>query len=194
MFQRLDVVTRQLDWRGVQHNTNYESMLRRLSDTAPLEDLRVLADAVEPLGIDGREITRTYSQSTPLNRFVDVARGESAVVRRAEAEAAAVSAGGSDSELARIFRSWRENAARLNAHFDGNALLKEAADVSRNLSRTGEIGVQALERLRARQSSTEWATARLAELEALGRPQVEVRLVAVMPVRHLLMALQRAGK
>jgi hexosaminidase len=194
MFQRLDVVSRRLDWRGVRHNTNYESMLRRLSETAPLEDLRVLADAVEPLGIDGREITRTYSQSTPLNRFVDAARGESAAVRRAEAEAAAVSAGGSGSELERTFRSWRENAARLNAHFDGNALLKEAADVSRNLSRTGEIGLEALGRLRARQSSTEWATARLAELEALGRPQVEVRLVAVKPVRHLLMALQRAGK
>ena len=65
MFQRLDVVSRQLDWRGVRHNTNYDSMLRRLSETAPLEDLRVLADAVEPLGIDGREPTRTYSQSTP---------------------------------------------------------------------------------------------------------------------------------
>ena len=121
MFQRLDVVSRQLDWRGVRHNTNYDTMLRRLSETAPLEDLRVLADAVEPLGIDGRELTRTYSQSTPLNRFVDAARGESAAVRHAEEEAARVLAGGPDAELERTFRSWRENAARLGPHFAGNA-------------------------------------------------------------------------
>jgi hexosaminidase len=191
MFERLDIVSRQLDWRGVRHNTNYESMLRRLSETAPMEDLRVLADAVEPLGIDGREITRTYTQSTPLNRFVDAARGESAVVRRMEAEAARVISGASDAEIERTFRAWRDNAARLGLHFAGNALLNEAAGVSRDLSRTGEIGLEALVRLRSRQAAPEWVAATLVELDRLSKPQVEVVLAAVRPVRQLVLALQR---
>ena len=191
MFQRLDIVSRQLDWRGVRHNTNYDTMLRRLSDSAPLEDLRVLADAVEPLGIDGREITRRYSQSTPLNRLVDAARGESAAVRRAEEEAARVLAGGSDAELERTFRSWRDNAARLGPHFAGNVLLNEAAGVSRDLSRAGEIGMDALARLRSRQAAPEWAAAAVAELDRLAKPQVEVVLAAVRPIRTLVLALQR---
>src|SRR5262249_60193609 len=37
MFQRLDVVSRQLDWRGVRPNPNYDTMLRRLSETAPVQ-------------------------------------------------------------------------------------------------------------------------------------------------------------
>jgi hexosaminidase len=191
MFERLDIVSRQLDWRGVGHNTNYDSMLRRLSASAPLDDLRTLADAVEPLGIEGREITRTYTQSTPLNRFVDAARGESAAVRRAEAAAAAVIAGGPDAELERTFRRWRENAARLGPHFAGNALLNEAAGVSRDLSRVGEIGMETLARLRARQADPTWIASSLTELDRMGKPQIEVVLAAVRPVRQLLLSLQR---
>ena len=190
MFERLDIVSRQLDWRGVRHNTNYDDMLRRLSATAALEDLGRWRSG-RAAGIEGREITRTYTQSTPLNRFVDAARGESAAVRRAEAAAATVIAGGPDAELERTFRLWRENAARLGPHFAGNALLNEAAGVSRDLSRTGEIGLEALARLRSKQATPEWVASSLAELDRMGKPQIEVVLAAVRPVRQLVLSLQR---
>ena len=130
-----------------------------LGDAPPLEDLRTLADAVEPLGIEGREITRTYSQSTPLNRFVDAARGESAAVRRAEAAAARVLAGGPDAELRADLPSLAGECRAARPALRRNALLNEAAGVSRDLSRTGEIGMEALARLRSRQAAPEWAAA-----------------------------------
>ncbi len=43
-----------LDWVGVEHRMNYEPMLERLSGERPADSLRVLADASEALGIEGR--------------------------------------------------------------------------------------------------------------------------------------------
>jgi hypothetical protein len=105
-----------------------------------------------------------------------------------------VIAGGAEAELEQTFGTWRENAARLGPHFPGNALLNEAAGFFRDLSSTGEIGLEALARLRTRQASPEWVAASLAELDRLGRPQVEIVLVAVTPVRQLLVSLQRGAR
>src|SRR6185369_547158 len=111
-----------------------------------------------------------------------------------EAEAIRVIAGASDAELERTFRAWRDNAARLAPHFAGNALLNEAAGVSRDLSRTGEIGLETLARMRTRHTTPDWVTATLAELDRLGKPQIEVVLAAMRPVRQLVLSLQRTAK
>ena len=73
-------------------------------------------------------------------------------------------------------------------------LLNEAAGVSRDLSRTGEIGLETLARMRTRQTTPDWIAATLAELDRLGKPQIEVVLAAVRPVRQLVLLIQRAAR
>ena len=47
----------------------------------PADSLRVLADASEALGIEGRRDARQYTSLVALNRFVDAVRPESERVR-----------------------------------------------------------------------------------------------------------------
>src|SRR5260370_38066213 len=65
-------------------------MLERLAGGHSAPALQVLADAVEALGIGGRQDTRQYLSYVPLNRLVDAARPESESVRCASAAFARV--------------------------------------------------------------------------------------------------------
>ena len=53
MYDRLETVSRMLDWVGLEHRVNYEPMLERLGRELPADALRVLADASEALGNRG---------------------------------------------------------------------------------------------------------------------------------------------
>ncbi|MCX6620934.1 MAG: family 20 glycosylhydrolase, partial [Acidobacteria bacterium] len=195
MYQRLDRVSDWLDWRGARHNSNYPAMLQRLAPEAPLAALKTLGDAVEPLGIEGREITQVYSQETPLNRLVDAARAESVPVRRLEERVArylSAPSASEEKEIRRELENWRDNHGRLEEALLSSFLLKEAGTLSRDLSRLGEFGLEALDALRAQKAvPADWAKARLASLQEMEKARAEVVLAAVRPVRLLAKAAAR---
>jgi hypothetical protein len=118
MYERMESVSRLLDWVGLEHRVNYEPMLERLAGEESADSLRVLADASEALGIEGRRDARQYTSLVDLNRFVDAARPESESVRRMERAARKVLAtpDGSAREAAELratLTAWAENDARL---------------------------------------------------------------------------------
>ncbi|MFN0171117.1 MAG: beta-N-acetylhexosaminidase [Bryobacteraceae bacterium] len=194
MHQRLEAISRRLDWRGVVHNTNYGTMLHRLSSHP--DALKTLADVVEPLGIDGREPTQVYSQFTPLNRLVDAARAESVTVRRLEQEitrflAALGQSADREKQIRETLVLWRDSDRRLAPDLS-SFLLREAAPLSQDLSRLGVIGLEALDYARSGQAAPAgWANQNLALLDQMEKPRAEVVLAAVRPVRILVRA---AGK
>src|SRR5215831_1909718 len=47
MYQRMEAVSRWLEWTGIQHRANYLPMLERLAGGQPVEPFRVLGDARE---------------------------------------------------------------------------------------------------------------------------------------------------
>jgi hexosaminidase len=192
MYQRLDRVSDWLDWRGVVHNRNYSAMLQRLAPDAPLDALKTLGDAVEPLGIDGREGDHAYNQETPLNRLVDAARAESAPVRRLEEMVAHYLVSPSANEetaIRRQLETWRDNHGRLEDAVISSFLLKEAGPLSRDLSRVGEIGLAALDYRHARRAApADWAKSQREALDRIEKGCAEVVLAAVRPVRLLVTA------
>src|SRR4029077_16163911 len=100
-----------------QHRANYAPMLDRMTGGRPVEPLRILADAVEGLGVGPRARTGEYTSLTPMNRLADAARPESESVRRLESAASRVIADpkGSAADAAtlrRAFTSWAANDAR----------------------------------------------------------------------------------
>ncbi len=185
MYGRMEAVSRMLDWVGLEHRVNYQPMLERLSGEGSAESLRVLADASEALGIEGRRDARKYSSLVALNGFVDAVRPESESVRRMERTARRVVArpDGSPADMAELrvtLEAWAENDARLRPK-------GELAGLSKNLSVLGLIGLQALEYLRPDQSAPDgWAQKQLAALSEMEKPQAEVKLAAVRPVRILI--------
>jgi len=192
MYDRLEPVSRMLDWVGLEHRTNYQPMLERIAGDRA-DALRVLADASEALGIDGRRDARMYTSFVPLNRFVDAARPESETVRRLERAArdfvaapgpgsAAVS---NRAELQAMLTLWAENDARLQPE-------GELAGLSKNLSILGSIGLRSMEYLQSGQAPPpDWAERQLAILSEIEKSLAEVRLAAVRPVRILVQGAAR---
>jgi hexosaminidase len=190
MYDRMAVISRQLDWTGVRHRANYGPMLDRLSADQSAPALRVLADASEALGLGPRRGGR-YTTLMPLNRFVDAARPENESVQALERAAARIVSGSTDTaDLARAFQQWQANDAAFQKLAEGNALLLELKPLSRDLAALGTMGLQALEYLKAGKAPAGWSAAQLKELDRIRRPDAEVTLAAFRPVKTLVDAVK----
>ena len=164
MYTRLEQVSKQLDSVGLTHNSGYEPMLARL---APGQDLRTLADVVEPVKGYARGSTGKYTQQTPLTRLVDAARPESDVARHFE----------NDIQQ----KNWTAVRARLetwkNYKLPSAPGVQEAAPVARNLNTLGAIGLEALQyQQQGKSAPAGWADSKRAELAAMKKAQAALLL------------------
>ena len=197
MYRRMATVSRWLDWSGVEHRSGYQRMLDRLAGGTPAPALRVLADVVEPLGIDQRQAARSYSHDIPLNRLVDAAQPESETVRLLEEAihhfVADPGQHRQEAEEIRLAMSqWIANDNRLRPLLASSVLLEEAAPLSGDLSKTGSIGLRALQYLESGETAPpKWLTEQKLALSQMEQPRAEVVLAAVRPVKALLEAIPR---
>ncbi len=179
MYARMEVVSRNLEWTGVQHRANYAPMLDRLTGGRPAEPLRVLADASEAQGLGVRSRGGKYTSLTPLNRFVDAVRPESENVRAMDL--------GDLPALREQFTRWSGNDARFQALAADSPMLAELKPLSKDLSALGKMGLRILDYLAAgRAAPKAWIAAQNAELARIQRPNAEVVLAAARPVKLLL--------
>ncbi len=185
MYRRLEVVSRELEWLGLTHVSEYEKMLERLADGGPVGPVRTLAEVVEGVKEYAREEVLKYTSFTPLNRLVDTARPESAVARRF---AALVEA----RDLAKMrewLTRWRDNDALLAPAEARSELLAEDAEISRELSAVAAAGLQALDYIQAGQHApAEWTERQTALLEQAKKPKGVLLLSVEPPIRKLIEA------
>jgi hexosaminidase len=186
MYRRLDVISSRLTFYGARHELNYEPMLRRVAPGAPVDALRVLADTLDPLGIEHREVFQRYTQETQLNRMVDAARGDSAAVRRMEGLVREWLVSGGverEREIRRGLMLWRDNHARLAPFGAGAPLLREFFPISEDLAKLGVMGLEAMDRrLTGRSLEPGWG----AVVRSMGEPRLEVRLAVARVVALLV--------
>jgi hexosaminidase len=195
MYSRMEVVSRWLEWTGVQHRANYEPMLDRLSGWRPAGPVRVLADVSEAQGLGPRARAMKYTSLVPLNRFVDAARPESETARTMEHAAARLIKDRADKQdeafLREQFTRWAANDSRFQALAEGNALLAEVRLLSKDLAALGAAGLRLLDALAGGQKlPAAWVAEQKAEMTRLAKPQAEVILAAFRPVKVLLDAAQ----
>jgi hexosaminidase len=195
MYTRMAAVSRWIEWTGVRHRANYAPMIDRLAGGNPAEPVRVLADAVEGLGLSGRKRPGfKYTSQTPLNRMADAARPESEVVHAMQLAAARRSPEDA-ARLTEQFNRWAANDARFQAMAEGNVLLVELKPLSKDLAALGQTGLKALEYLSTGQRPpAEWLAAEQKEIARMQRPAVEVNLAATRPVKLLLDELAKPGR
>jgi hexosaminidase len=198
MYARMEMVSRQLEWTGVEHRANYGPMLDRLTGGQPAGPVRILADASSGLGLGPRARARKYTSLIPLNRFADAVRPESESVRALELAANRFlesHQAGDGALLREQFTRWAANDARFQALAEGNALLVELKPLSKDLSALGAMGLQILDYLGGgRPAPADWIAAQNLELTRIQRPNVEVTLAAFRPVKVLLDELARKGR
>ncbi|MDP8982428.1 MAG: family 20 glycosylhydrolase [Acidobacteriota bacterium] len=197
MYGRMAVVSRWLETAGVRHRSNYEPMLDRLTGGEPVDGLRVLADVVEPLGIQGRQSSRVYDSRTPLNRLVDAARPESESVRELADTIQSVLANPVNHSSERkhirlVLLAWKQNDARIRPLLENAPLLREVAPLSAALAQLGSMGLEALDKIDSGKTvDAPWVRERLERLKQMEAPQAELNLAAVRPVRMLLEGCSR---
>jgi hexosaminidase len=188
MYARMQAVSRELEFTGIQHRANYGPMLDRLTGGTPAEPLRILADAVEGLGLSPRARAGKYTSLTPMNRLADAARPESESIHALELAAAKVIADrngstGEIAELRRAFTIWVANDARFQVLAEGNPLLAELKGLSKDLATLGNTGLKILDGQAAPAGFS-------AELTRMEKPNAEVSLAATRPVKALLNGLK----
>jgi len=195
MYQRLEVISRWLDWLGLTHNSSYEPMLRRIAGSDDISALRVLADVVEPVKDYTREEVALVEATSlsPLNRLIDAARPESATARHFAEMVNALLAGGGDSgtkeEIRTMLIRWRDNQASLQPLEAQSFLLKEVVPVSENLSAVAGAGLQAMDYLaRGERAPDPWKTEHLARIEQAKKPEAQLLLMVAPSVQRLIEA------
>lgn len=195
MYQRLENVSRWLDWLGLTHNSSYEPMLRRIAGSDDISALRTFTDVVEPVKDYTREeiaIVEATSLS-PLNRVIDAARPESATARQFAELVDAVIAGQADSEakaeVKELLTRWRDNQTNLQPLEAQSFLVNEISPLSQDLSAIAAVGLQALDYLDRGESAPEaWAAQQFALLEQAQKPKAQLLLMVAPSVKKLVEA------
>ena len=203
MYARMAVVSRDLEWTGVQHRADYRPMLDRIAGERPAEPLYVLADAIEATGLGTGRAARgsgiRYTSATPMNRLADAARPESESVRALEMAAKRFAANPGDTPDAALLRErftvWAVNDARFEPLAEGDGLMEEVVPLSKDLAALGGDGLRLLDSLEHNTAlPADWLAQVNADLTRMLRPAAEVRMAAARPVKVLLDAVANAAK
>ncbi len=189
MYKRLEVVSGDLEWLGLQHRSSYPLMLRRLTGMGPIDSLKVLADVVEPLRNYAR-IPLRYTVDTPLNRLVDSVQPESATARAFAGWVDHLQA--NKDAVRKQLTVWRDNHAILLPVLQKSELLHEDIPLSEDLAALGRAGLEALGYLDSgKPAPPDWANEQLALMDRAAQPRAEMNLMVAPPVRKLV---EMAGK
>jgi hexosaminidase len=195
MYQRLEYVSRWLDWLGLTHNSSYGPMLRRIAGSNDISALRTFTDVVEPVKDYTREEIATVEATSlsPLNRVIDAARPESATARRFADLVDGLIAGRADSdakqEVRALLNRWRDNQTNLQPFETQSFLLKEIVPLSLDLSAVATSGLQALDYIdRGERAPDAWATQQFALLEQAQKPKAQLLLMVAPSVQKLVEA------
>jgi hexosaminidase len=195
MYQRLQQVSRWMDWLGLTHNSSYGPMLRRLVGSNDISALRTLTDVVEPVKDYTREETAVVEATSlsPLNRVIDAARPESATARQFADLVDAVVAGKADAdakeEIRMLLSHWRDNQANLQPLETQSFLLQEVVPLSHDLSAAAATGLEALDYLnRGERASDAWTKQQFALLDQAQKPKAQLLLMIVPSVEKLVEA------
>jgi len=179
---------------GLQHNTAYYRMLRRIAGMDDITAFRVLADVVEPVKDYSREDLAPVpaTQFTPLNRLVDAARPESDAARHFSQLVDAYIAGSPnkselEAQLRETLTTWRDNQTRLQPLLQKSFLLKEVVPLSQNLSSLGSSGLAALDYLHQGERAPDaWKQQQLALIQEAQKPKAQLLLVVSPSVQKLI--------
>jgi hexosaminidase len=195
MYQRLENVSRWLDWLGLTHNSSYRPMLRRIAGTNDVSVLRTFTDVVEPVKDYNREELAVVEATSlsPLNRVIDATRPESMTARRFGNLVDALIGGHADSEAKQevimLLIRWRDNQSNLQPLESQSFLLTEIVPLSQDLTAVATTGLQALDYLdRGERAPAAWATQQFALLEQAQKPKAQLLLMVVPSVQKLVEA------
>jgi len=191
MYRRLTVLSRNLEWLGLEHEAGRRRMLGRIEgNDMPPELLAPLAMAVEPVKEYDREKSQVYDGKAPLNHLVDAVSPESEWARHVNALGVlAVHDPSAREELRRQFIKWRDNDGFIQPYLAASTLREPLIPLSRDLATLGALGLAALDDIEAgKPISPDSRKEQLAQVLATAAHHAELFLAVTPAVRVLVEA------
>jgi hexosaminidase len=187
MYQRMERVSRELEYAGLLHRVNYQLMCERLAGDGPVAPVKTLADVAEAGSLGVRARAHKYSTEEPLNRLPDTVLPESDLARHFAALVSHVKDDpAAAAQVRRWLIEWRDNDAKLKPVIAQSALLAGSQPASETLMEVAKIGLEALDAIQAgKHLDQAWATRTNAKLTASARPVAEVRIGVVPAIQAL---------
>lgn len=196
MYRRLSELSNQLDEQGLNHISNYERSLRRLTNGKPTAHLQTLTDVLTPVKGYRKLMATMFKpapaayQTTPLTSVSDIIPTDPATKRRFRAlvklfleqhdKNAAVA-------IKAYLVAWQQNDLQLKALFTGNKRLMEISDHSKNLSVAAAIGLDALVRIeKGAVNDASWVKQQSDALSAFEKAHNETELAIVPEIEELV--------
>jgi hexosaminidase len=195
MYRRINVLINELDEQGLNHLTNYERALRRLTNGEPTEHLQVLTDVLSQVkgyrklvAMMMRTPQASY-QTTPLTSVSDVVLTDPATKRkfRALVKLYLEKKDKNAKEAIRAYlQTWKQNNVYLQPLFTGNTRLMQVQDHSKNLSAAAEIGLEALDRMDKGTVDAGWVQKQSGALAAFEKAHYETEIVVIPEIEELV--------
>jgi hexosaminidase len=191
MYERLKVLSLQLEDTGLQHLKNQDMMLRRLASSEKIDQLKKLARLCEPVkGYARHSQGKQYTSLVPLTRFVDACFPESLEARdfrkQMEKFLQEVKPETAASLYARLLE-WKGIKYDLETLSQANPVLQEVLPLAEVLEETIMMMSKALElKLSGKKPDPAWLEASLKKLEEMKKPRAECQVALVPPLETLL--------
>lgn len=184
MYRRLDRVSFQLEELGLRHNSNYEPMLRRLTNNQDISSLKILTDVIEPVKIYTRHRQgKKYTQQSPYTRIVDAARPESMTARKFNQLVDSFIKENNEEgrlTLREMMLQWVDNHDKLKVIASKSYIIREILPMSSSLRDLAQTGLQVLDgKMNGREFSEEWKIEKnkLIEMGKIPYGQTELALI-----------------
>jgi len=187
MYRRLAVVSRELGFVGLTHQSYRLLMLERLTEMNSAETLASLDSVLEPVKGYSRLMTRDYTIVTPLNRLVDATPPESDAARELATLVANWKA--NEGEIRKRLTRWHDSAADLVPMMKQNFLLREDVPLAEDVSAAAAAGLQALDYLKTGQPApASWVTEQLGVLARAAKPRDALLIMIAPSIKTLVEA------
>jgi hexosaminidase len=196
MYRRLFVLSNELDAQGLQHLSNYERALRRLTNDAPTDHLKTLTDVLVPvkgyrklIGNMTKGPQAAY-QTTPLTSVSDIVFVDSEIQRRFRSLVKTFLEKhdkNAENAIRGYLITWQQNDAALALMFVGNQRLQEIQDHSKNLAAAAGIGLEALDRIdHGTATDASWLQQKSAQLDIYGKASHEMQIAVIPEIAELV--------
>ena len=196
MYRRLYALSNELDEQGLNHLTNYERALRRLTNGEPIEHLQILTDVLTPVKgykklIAGMmKAPQAAYQTTPLTSVSDIIPTDPSTKRkfRALVKLYLEKHDKNTGEAIKAYLlAWKQNDTYLKPLLTGNKRLKEVEDHSKNLSAAAAIGLDALDRMdKGTVNDAAWVQKQSDALTTIEKAHYETEIAIIPEIEELV--------
>lgn len=192
MYQKLEIISIQLEELGLAHIKNRDMLLRRLCQCNNIEPLQKLVKIVEPVKNYERAGTRDvpYRSLSPFTRLVDAAQADAPDARLFNklAEQYMMQKNKDTAEkLNAILQDWNNNTAALKPVITDNPVLKEIEPVLDDISACTKITQEAIVLIeKKKKPSASWLSAARENIKTAKKHKAQIELPIIATIEKLV--------